>query len=95
MWYRLLSPPPRSTPDPFPGQAFMPLFNFTIPFSLRGKAGVRSFSISNLDDTSKSPLRGETLALQQGHLDASPLSYQERGWGEVASPEQRPTFSAL
>ena len=24
MWYRLLGPPPRSTPDPLPGQAFMP-----------------------------------------------------------------------
>jgi len=25
MWYRLQNPPPRSTPDPLPGQAFMPL----------------------------------------------------------------------
>ncbi|HON70645.1 MAG TPA: hypothetical protein P5129_09290, partial [Tenuifilum sp.] len=37
MWYRLLSPPPRSTPDPFPGQAFMPLLAFSAPFPLREK----------------------------------------------------------
>lgn len=64
IWYRLLGPPPRSTPDPLPGQAFMPLLSSSAPFPLRGKGRVRSFPTFNLDDPSKSPLRGETLALQ-------------------------------
>jgi len=34
MWYRLLDPPPRSTPDPLSGQAFMPLL-MAIPVVLR------------------------------------------------------------
>ena len=60
--------------------------------SLSGKrAGLRSFSIFNLDDPSQSSLRGETLALQLGLLIASPLSCQERGGGEVVFHEQRTT----
>ena len=37
MWYRLLDPPQRSTPDPLPGQAFMPLLASSTPFPLRDK----------------------------------------------------------
>jgi len=59
----------------------MPLPAYSAPFPLREKGWVRLFSTFNLDDPSKSPLRGETLALQQGFLIASPLSYQERGLG--------------
>ncbi|MEY1637944.1 hypothetical protein [Tenuifilum osseticum] len=64
-FFRSISPPPRSTPDPLPGQAFMPLPASSAPFPLREKGwGEVSFPIFNLDDPSKFPLRGETLALQ-------------------------------
>jgi len=35
IWYRLLGPPPRSTPDPLPGLAFMPLLASSAPCWLR------------------------------------------------------------
>jgi len=37
MWYRLLGPPPRSTPDPLAGQAFMPLPASFVQFPLSKK----------------------------------------------------------
>ncbi|MGB4327413.1 MAG: hypothetical protein WBJ36_00885 [Tenuifilum sp.] len=52
------------------------------------RLGVIPFPTFNLDDPSKSPLRGETLALQKSSLIASPLSYQERGGSEVCLHHQ-------
>ncbi len=46
IWYRLLSPPQRSTPDPLPCQAFMPPHASSAPFPLREKGwGEVNFTI--------------------------------------------------
>jgi len=50
MWYRLQSPPPRSTPDPLPGQAFMPMLLFPLHSLLGKRVWVRSYSTNNLHE---------------------------------------------
>ncbi|HOK61079.1 MAG: hypothetical protein WBJ36_02595 [Tenuifilum sp.] len=61
----LTKPTATSTPAPLPGQAFMPLNASSASFLFREKVGVRSYLTNNLDDPSKSPLRGKTLAMQK------------------------------
>ncbi len=69
-------------PRPIAGSGFYAIACFFRSILSQGKRlGVIPFPTFNLDDPSKSPLRGETLALQKSFLIASPLSYQERGWG--------------
>ena len=67
---------PTSTfhPRPIVGSGFYAnaCFFRSIPSQVKG-LGVRSFSSFNLDDPSKSPLRGETLTHDKASLMYSPL----------------------
>ena len=94
MWYRLLSPPPRSTPDPLAGQAFMPLPASSAPFSLRDKVWDEAVSHEQPRwPLNISPERGDFSPAIRSPKCFSPLLSGE-GWGWGQFHEQRTTLPA-
>ena len=96
LWYRLQSPPLRSTPDPLSGLAFMPLLASSAPFNLREKGlGKVVFHIQPRWPLKISPERGGfSPAIRAPNCFTPLLSGEGRGWGRfprttnnVFSPE--------